>query len=143
MTTIYRKLSPQELSQSMAIRIKVFVEEQNVPMEEEKDGYDDIAQHFGIFLDNVMIGTGRLIISGDKGKLGRIAILKEFRGKGYGGKLIKTMITEGTKYGLTEFILGAQLQAIDFYQKLGFEAEGEIFQDGGIPHRTMRLKMGN
>lgn len=143
MKVIYRELAPEEFSQAMDIRIKVFVEEQKVPVEEEKDGYDEIAKHFGVFLNNQLIGTGRLIIQNNKAKLGRIAILKEYRGQGFGANLIKTMLATGTKKGLNEFILGAQLQAIDFYEKLGFKAEGDVFQDGGIPHRTMRLSVNH
>lgn len=141
MPVIYRELMPHEFKEALTIRIKVFVEEQHVPIEEEHDSYDQVAQHFGVFLDRAMVGTGRLVTQGQSGKIGRIAILKEFRGQGFGRALIETIITSGENQGLVEFVLGAQLQALDFYEKLGFIPEGAIFLDGGIAHRTMRLRI--
>lgn len=135
----YRQLKAEEFAQAMEIRVKVFVEEQNVPIEEEHDCYDEVAQHFGVFKSNQLIGTGRLVLQSRGGKIGRIAILPKHRGKGFGSGLIKTIINTGRAQGIQEFELGAQLQALDFYTQLGFIAEGDVFLDGGIPHRTMRL----
>ena len=143
MSITYRGLQPQEFSAALQIRIEVFVEEQKVPLEEEHDMYDQTAQHFGVFLDERMVGTGRLILMGNIGKIGRVAILREFRGRGLGCALIRTIIDTAKRQGVVEFILDAQIQALDFYQKLGFEAEGDLFLDGGIPHRTMRYRTIN
>jgi predicted GNAT family N-acyltransferase len=123
----------------MEIRLKVFVEEQQVPVEEEYDSHDDTAQHFGVFLEGQLVGTGRLVTQDQIGRIGRVAILSEYRGRGFGSRLINTIIATGQKQGLEEFVLGAQIQALDFYAQLGFVVEGEVFIDGGIPHRTMRL----
>lgn len=139
MLITYKALSANEFPVAMDIRIKVFVEEQKVPLEEEHDSYDQVAQHFGVFIDEHMVGTGRLIIQNQIGKIGRIAILEKYRGQGLGTQLIRTIISTGRSQGIQEFILGAQLQALDFYSQLGFKVEGDIFQDGGIAHRTMRL----
>lgn len=139
MSVIYRQLTREEFPQALEIRIKVFVEEQNVPLEEEHDCYDMVAQHFGVFLGEQLVGTGRLVLQGRVGKIGRVAILSEFRGRGLGNGLARTILTTGQKQGLREFVLGAQIQAMNFYANLGFVAEGEVFLDGGIPHRTMRL----
>lgn len=139
MSVIYRQLTREEFPQALEIRIKVFVEEQNVPLEEEHDCYDMVAQHFGVFLGEQLVGTGRLVLQGRVGKIGRVAILSEFRGRGLGNGLVRTILTTGQKQGLREFVLGAQIQAMNFYANLGFVAEGEVFLDGGIPHRTMRL----
>ena len=139
MSVIYRQLTREEFPQALEIRIKVFVEEQNVPLEEEHDCYDMVAQHFGVFLGEQLVGTGRLVLQGQVGKIGRVAILSEFRGRGLGNGLVRTILTTGQRQGLREFVLGAQIQAMNFYANLGFVAEGEVFLDGGIPHRTMRL----
>lgn len=139
MSVIYRQLTREEFPQALEIRIKVFVEEQNVPLEEEHDCYDMVAQHFGVFLGEQLVGTGRLVLQGRVGKIGRVAILSEFRGRGLGNGLVRTILTTGQRQGLREFVLGAQIQAMNFYANLGFVAEGEVFLDGGIPHRTMRL----
>lgn len=139
MTINYRQLNTQEFEQSMKIRIQVFVEEQKVPIEEEQDSYDEVAQHFGVFQDGQLIGTGRLVLFEKGGKIGRVAILPEYRGKGLGRGLIEAIVKAGRLQGIKQFELGAQLQALDFYANLGFVAEGDVFLDGGIPHRTMRL----
>lgn len=139
MSVIYRQLTREEFPQALEIRIKVFVEEQNVPLDEEHDCYDMVAQHFGVFLGEQLVGTGRLVLQGRVGKIGRVAILSEFRGRGLGNGLVRTILTTGQRQGLREFVLGAQIQAMNFYANLGFVAEGEVFLDGGIPHRTMRL----
>lgn len=138
----YRSLTNKEFPAALAIRIKVFVEEQHVPLEEEHDSFDQIAQHFGVFQASTLIGTGRLLFEDRVAKIGRIAILKEFRDLGLGRALLQAIIAAGQEQGYQEFVLGSQLQALDFYEKLGFRAEGSIFQDGGIPHRQMRLDLG-
>lgn len=138
---VYRKLTPEEFERALAIRIKVFVDEQNVPPEEEHDKYDQQAEHFGVFFDGALVGTGRLIRQGQAAKIGRIAILKEFRGQGLGSELIRTMLKTAQAGGIRECIVDAQIKALGFYAQLGFVAEGEDFLDGGIPHRTMRLQL--
>ena len=132
MSVTYRQLKSEEFPQAMEIRLKVFVEE-------EYDSHDDTAQHFGVFLEGQLVGTGRLVTQDQIGRIGRVAILSEYRGRGFGSRLINTIIATGQKQGLEEFVLGAQIQALDFYAQLGFVVEGEVFIDGGIPHRTMRL----
>lgn len=139
MSVTYRQLKSEEFPQAMEIRLKVFVEEQQVPVEEEYDSHDDTAQHFGVFLEGQLVGTGRLVTQDQIGRIGRVAILSEYRGRGFGSRLINTIVATGQKQGLEEFVLGAQIQALDFYAQLGFVVEGEVFIDGGIPHRTMRL----
>lgn len=125
----------------MAIRIRVFVEEQQVPIEEERDQYDAISQHFGAFVNGQMVGTGRVVSLGHQAKLGRIAVLPEYRGQHIGFKLVEHMIRWAESEGFHEAVLGAQLRAIGFYERLGFAAEGDIFDDAGIPHRLMRLAL--
>ncbi len=137
---VYRKLTAQEFEQALAIRIKVFVDEQNVPLEEEQDKHDLRAEHFGVFLDSVLVGTGRLIRCGKTAKIGRIALLPESRGQGLGSKLIRTMLTAAKAGGSRECRVDAQIGALGFYAQLGFIEEGEDFLDGGIPHRAMRLQ---
>lgn len=139
MSAIFRRLQPAEFAAALEIRIKVFVEEQHVPLNEEQDELDAVAQHFGIFLEENLIGTGRLVQAGRIGKIGRVALLKNYRNRGFGKKLLETIIASGRDQGLSEFVLGAQLQAVDFYSQLGFVPEGEEFMDGGIPHVQMRL----
>lgn len=138
-----RKLLNQEFAEALKIRIKVFVEEQHVPLEEEHDELDQLAQHFGLFVQEELVGTGRLVIQNQAGQIGRIAVLPEFRGRGLGRTLVAQIMKAGWEQGVQELSLAAQLQAIPFYEKLGFRAEGKVFLDGGIPHRLMRCVSHN
>lgn len=141
MTISYRTISEAESPQAMAIRFKVFVDEQQVPPEEEQDHYDQTAVHFGAFDHGIMVGTGRVVSDGRRGKIGRLAVLKSHRGRGIGMGLLTAMTAWCREQGLEEAYLGAQLHAIPFYEKAGFTAEGRIFDDAGIPHRMMRKKL--
>lgn len=141
MTIVYRELRHHEFSQAMKVRLEVFVEEQGVPLEEEHDCHDLTATHFGVFVDNSLVGTGRLLLADTTATIGRVAILKEFRGLGLGRGLISAMMDQAREQGVAKFVLGAQLQALSFYEKLGFRAEGPEFQDGGIPHRMMQYQV--
>lgn len=134
-----------------SIRMVVFVEEQRVPPEEELDAFDLTAAHFLIRLrgslpDNPtgIIGTARLIDKGNGiGKIGRVAILREYRGHG-AGKLLMQYIEEAAReQGYTRLILEAQCYAIPFYEKLGYIAEGDVFLDANIEHRFMSKSIGS
>ena len=138
---ICRPLAPSEFDLALAVRMTVFVEEQKVPAEEEHDQLDAEAAHFGAFLDGKIIGTGRVVAQGTAAKIGRVAVLREYRGMGVGSRLMKTMLAWAQSRGFQQAVLGAQLQAIGFYERLGFVAEGDVFDDAGIPHRLMRRSL--
>lgn len=135
---ICRPLTTAEFEQALAVRMQVFVEEQKVPVEEEHDHLDSVAVHFGAFCGDKLIGTGRVVPEGTTAKIGRVAVLPQYRGKKVGLRLMETMLAWARANGFQEAVLGAQLQAIGFYERLGFVAEGEVFDDAGIPHRGMR-----
>ncbi len=119
------------------IRFEVFVDEQNVPVEEELDDLDAIATHFLVTLcDGTPAATGRLL---EDGRIGRMAVRKIARGTGAGLKMLNFMIETGKKAGISSFYLHAQTHAIGFYEKAGFLAHGEEFMDAGIPHVEMTL----
>ncbi len=117
-----------------AIREAVFINEQHVPRELEFDGLDDTAVHVLAHVNEQPAGTGRVL---DDGHIGRIAILKAFRGQGLGARVVLALIDEAARGGCQRVYLGAQLQAVEFYQKLGFTPYGEEFMDAGIPHIHM------
>ena len=132
----------QDLDACLAIRMKVFVEEQNVPVEEERDAYDDTAIHLLAEQDGRAIGTARIILKGETGKIGRVAVLREARGTGMGAALIRAALDElRARPEVTQAMLGAQTHAIGFYEKLGFAVYGPEYLDGGIPHRDMALDL--
>ena len=121
------------------IRVKVFVIEQHVPEELEWDEYDESAWHAVAKLNEQVVGTGRLILDQSKAKIGRMAIDKDSRGKGAASEILKALINLGKEKGAQEFILHAQTHAIPFYAKVGFEPNGPIFDEAGIPHVEMNL----
>ncbi len=135
---------PEEKAEAMAVRIAVFVEEQHVPIEEEADKYDETATHFVCRLpkENRVIGTARLIQAGENSaKIGRVAILSEFRKNGAGRKIMERVELEAVNRGMTHLTLEAQLHAIPFYEKIGYQAEGPVFLDAGIEHRRMTKQL--
>nr|WP_239544617.1 GNAT family N-acetyltransferase [Virgibacillus halotolerans] len=115
----------------------VFVEEQKVPAEEELDEYDKTSTHFIGYEGNEVIATSRLRFADDYGKLERICILKDHRGKSHGSHMIEAMEAAITEKGYTKAKLNAQTHAIAFYKRLGYEVVSGEFMDAGIPHVTM------
>ena len=99
------------------IRFKVFVDEQNVPEELEIDGLDDEAKHVLAYLDDEPIGTGRILIDGH---IGRVAVLKKYRGLGIGKSIMKELIDWAQKNNLEKLWLSSQWHAHSFYLDLGF-----------------------
>lgn len=127
----------RDLATCQEIRRIVFIEEQGVPVEEELDGRDETALHFVAMLESKPVGTARLLMSDNGGKIGRVAVLKEARGTGLGKALILAAVEKCRGMGFVTVTLGAQTSAIGFYEALGFETVGPEFMDAGIPHRKM------
>lgn len=117
------------------IRAAVFIDEQRVPVELEWDAFDAEALHWLARLDGQPVGTARLLRSG---QIGRMAVLREQRGRGIGAALLSAVIARADVLGRRELFLHAQSHAIPFYERFGFEAFGPEFLEAGIPHRTMR-----
>jgi len=127
------------LSQLKNIREKVFIQEQKVTPQLEWDGMDEKAIHFLVFNDKAAIGCARAIVIKDHMQLGRMAVLKEYRGQGVGGALIEKAMTIAKLNQLSAIYISAQCHAIDFYKKFGFEVKSDIYLDAEIPHRDMTL----
>lgn len=122
-----------------AIREKVFMQEQHVPADLEWDGLDDACHHaLALSSSGDAIGCGRIT---SDGHIGRIAVLPEWRGKRVGSAILEVLIDYARSQHLPQVDLGAQVQALPFYQKAGFQAEGEVFLDANIPHRKMVLEL--
>ncbi len=121
-----------------SVRRAVFVVEQNVPEDLEWDEADAVSLHALATADGVPIGTARLLPGGH---IGRIAVLREWRGQGAGNALLASMLAAARERGIETAVLNAQVQALDFYRRHGFAAGGDVFLDAGIPHRTMRLDL--
>ena len=117
-----------------AIRESVFVDEQGISAEIDFDGLDATAVHALAYLNDNAVGTGRMLADGH---IGRIAILKEYRGQKVGSKIVCSFIDEAVKKDYRRVYLGSQKHANEFYQRLGFTAYGEEFIDAGIVHISM------
>ena len=122
------------------LRREVFIEEQGVPEAEELDDKDEVAIHL-LALDEAPLGSARLLILGETGKIGRVCVVKAARGRGIGAALIRAAVERFRAMGLAQAKLGAQIHALGFYEALGFEATGPVYDDAGIPHRDMILAL--
>lgn len=120
------------------IRISVFIEEQHVPELEEWDDEDSVALHVLALNDGEPVATARLT---QKGKIGRMAVLKAHRKQGIGAMMLVKLIEVAKQRGLQEVKLWSQTHAQAFYKKYGFTALGDEFLDAGISHVEMRLKL--
>ncbi len=123
------------------IRTRVFIEEQQVPIKDEWDGWDETATHFLIQHHDQAIGCARLLVEERDGKkyfhIGRVALLKAFRTRGLGHQMMQFILDYCRNIAPYPIYLHAQTQRRAFYERLGFVAHGYEFMDAGIPHITM------
>jgi predicted GNAT family N-acyltransferase len=136
----FRKYSWQLAPASIReIRQQVFIEEQKVPPELERDETDEIADHYlAVLPDNTPVGVARLFSTLEEtGHIGRMAILSRYRGQGIGEALLRHLIAESAGR-FSELRLSAQEHAIPFYQRSGFHVCSNVYDDAGIPHFDMR-----
>ena len=127
------------------VRRKVFIEEQQLPESEEFDEMDPVAIHVLAYVPAAggkrdAVGTARLEPTG---KIGRVAVLPQYRGTGAGIAVMQRLVELAAESGFTEVYLNAQTYARGFYERLGFRAEGPEFDEVGIPHQRMRRSVGN
>ena len=122
------------------IREKVFIKEQKVTPELEWDGMDENAMHFLVFKDEEAIGCARAVVIKNYMQLGRMAVLKKYRGQGVGSTLIENAIVTAKLKQLSSIHISAQCNAINFYVKFGFEVTGDTYLDAEILHRDMTLE---
>nr|WP_255252036.1 GNAT family N-acetyltransferase [Nitrosomonas ureae] len=120
------------------IRTTVFIFEQQVPVDLEWDEFDIISTHFLVFNHHgEAVGTARLL---PDGHIGRMAVLKEWRGKGYGSAMLKKILEELRQRHMQKAMLNAQIDAVAFYEKFGFQkVSEEKFFEAGIPHIKMMI----
>jgi len=127
---------PGDQAAIRAVREAVFVHELGVPAALEWDGLDaECVQVLARDPTGVPVGTGRLAADG---KIGRMAVLADWRGHGVGSALLVALLEAARARGDTAVYLHAQVHALPFYRRHGFEAWGERFEEEGIPHLAMR-----
>jgi predicted GNAT family N-acyltransferase len=128
-----------------SVRKRVFIEEQGVPEEMELDEFDLNAQHALAYTGSECIGTARLVtLSGSVGSIGRIgrmAVLSKYRGQRVGKQLLEALLKASQSQEIKQVELHAQVSVIPFYEQFGFIAQGDIYDEAGIPHRDMILRI--
>jgi len=125
----------QEAPKLRAVRIAVFVVEQNIPEELEWDEHDAVSAHaLAEDREGVPIGCGRLL---PDGHIGRLAVLSDWRAQGVGARLLLHLVDLARKQGHARVLLNAQQQAMPFYARYGFAPSGTPFTEAGIAHQEM------
>ncbi|KOS66743.1 acetyltransferase [Lysinibacillus contaminans] len=128
----------KEHDDAFAVRTKVFVEEQGIPLHLEYDEYDAMATHFIMYEGKKAVGAARLrIIEDNIAKIERVSILQSQRGKKLGALIMKEIEKYAITIQIKKLILHAQSYAIPFYEKLGYNVTSPEFMDADIPHRAM------
>ena len=135
-----RVAQADDIYMAFDVRRSVFVEEQGVDPKLEWDGQDDDAVHVIAVLGERVVGTGRFLPSqGDsQARIGRMAVLPEYRRQGLGAQVLEILEAEARKLGMTQVLLHAQVQVKDFYASHGYRETGEPFEEAGIQHVEMR-----
>ena len=130
---------------ALAIRTRVFVDEQGVPPQEEIDDHDltdTAAVHALASRDGLPVGAGRYYVTeGSTVQIGRMAVLAEARGTGVGAALLASLVAEARRRGFRRAHLHAQTHAAGFYRKAEFVDDGDPLWDAGILHQPMTLDL--
>jgi predicted GNAT family N-acyltransferase len=124
---------------ALEIREEVFVQEQKTTRDNEFDSLDEYAMHVIIYDGDDAIATGRVCHDGKTFRIGRIAVRKQYRGKGYGDLLVKLLLLKVFEYNPSVVRIGAQEYAQKFYERYGFRKTGDKYMDGGLPHIPMEV----
>jgi predicted GNAT family N-acyltransferase len=135
--------SSPDFAHCAAIRMEVFVDEQQVPPDEEMDELDASAVHVLALRDGQPVGTGRLVELPDQtARVGRMAVRREVRGTGVGSAILAALLEVARLRGIQRLVLAGQVHAIPFYERHEFAAFGDQFFEAGIEHRMMERYLG-
>jgi predicted GNAT family N-acyltransferase len=129
--------SSSEVDEALELRRRVFVNEQHVSLEADRDGLDPAATHVVAIDDGRIVGTCRLVFDNGLARLGRMAVDPEARGRGIGAAILEEAERASRAAGATRIRLHAQTAARSLYERGGFDVKGEEFMEEGIPHVTM------
>jgi len=128
-----------DMPEVVALRTRVFVDEQGVPPEIEQDAADATAVH-AVSRDRYgrVVATGRLIVDGAAATIGRMAADRAVRGRGHGAAVLGELHRQAVLRGVSAVELHAQVSARSFYERAGYAAVGDVYEEAGISHITMR-----
>jgi predicted GNAT family N-acyltransferase len=132
----------KDMLSCLELRRTVFIEEQNVPENEEVDGDDPDCEHILLTISDIPVGAARLKYYDDFVKVQRVCVLKNYRGQGIGSNIINFIIRHVEKNDIRSSVrLGSQIHALEFYKGLGFIEFGEEYLDAGILHKDMEYQI--
>lgn len=133
----------EDYDKCLNIRRKVFIEEQNVSENIEIDMFEGMADHFLVLSNGDSVGTARLVrINEAAAKIGRVAVLKEYRSNGTGRFLMEKVVEFAKSGNIKTLLLASQTYTVNFYERSGFKAYGDEFLDADRPHCMMKLDIG-
>ena len=141
MTEVRVASSSSEIDEALELRRRVFVGQQGVTLEADRDGLDPTALHVVAIDGERVVGTCRLVFDGSLARLGRMAVDDGARGRGIGAAMLAEAEHEARAAGSERIRLHAQLAARSLYERGGFEVQGEEFMEEGIPHLTMEKRL--
>lgn len=142
MLSIKRAISDEDKQHCLAIRFKVFVEGQRVPIEEELDGQDAQSEHYLLFINENPVGVARVRYLDGVSKIERVAILDAYQGRGFGREIMAFILRDLKAHTtMKKVMLSSQTYAIPFYEKLGFVVCSDEYLDAGISHKDMVLML--
>ena len=138
---VVRADTPERYDDALDVRLAVFVEEQGVPESVEVDDHEDEATHFVAYDSDAPVATARLReYEPGVGKVERVAVRRSRRGEGWGDRVMDELEAAASER-FDELYLHAQETAAGFYTRLGYEREGDAFEEAGIPHVAMRKRL--
>lgn len=128
-----------DLNGALAVREEVFCGEQGVPHQEERDPLDDQALHLVALApgDGRVVATLRLLDEPDAARIGRVAVLAQWRHRGVASRMLALAVQRARREGHAKARLAAQIRAKALYEQAGFSVASEPFDDAGIPHVWM------
>jgi predicted GNAT family N-acyltransferase len=129
--------TPDEVEAALRLRHRVFVHEQGVAVAADRDGRDGEALHVVAVRNGELVGTCRVIVAAGLGRLGRMAVEPELRGRGLGATVLEEAERVASAAGAKRMRLHAQVAARSLYERAGYETVGETFLEEGIEHVTM------
>ena len=136
---IVRVATAQDMPGAFALRHEVFVVGQGVPADLELDDLDAVSDHVVALVDDLVVGTGRLLPTAT---IGRMAVAPRLQGQGIGAAVLAALEDRARQRGYPSVALHAQVHATAFYDKAGYQPYGEVFLEAGIEHLSMRKELG-
>jgi predicted GNAT family N-acyltransferase len=134
-------LTDEEVNAALALRSRVFCEEQGVSFEADQDGRDPEATHIVAIDDGAVIGTCRLLFRGQVARLGRLAVERDRRGDGIAAAILREADRVAVDAGVESIALHAQTYALSLYETAGYRGQGPTFVEEGIEHVAMEKRL--